>query len=78
MRFALEVTEALEFPEEVVERLLADPHLGRDVRWPCTLWSWVSEYGEVGAVEVVEAALAQALKHVLLDRFPRDAQEGAD
>jgi hypothetical protein len=76
--FALEVTEVLEFAEEVVERLSADPQVRRDVGWPCTLRSWVSEYCEVGAIEVVEAAFEQALKHVLLDRLPRDSQEGAD
>jgi hypothetical protein len=37
MRFALEVPEALELTEEVVERLFADAHLGGDVGRPSAL-----------------------------------------
>ena len=54
------------------------PILRCDVGGARALGPGVPEYGEVGAVEVVEAALAQPLEHVLLHRFPGDAQEGAD
>ncbi len=73
VRFALEVSEAFELAEEVVERLLADSDLGGDVGRTRALRSRVSEHGEVGAVEVVEAALMQPLEHVLLDRLPGNA-----
>src|SRR5580765_4364370 len=59
VRLPLEVTEALERAEQVVECLLADSQLGGEVGRPRTLRSRVAEDREVGRVEVVEAALVQ-------------------
>jgi hypothetical protein len=54
---ALEVAEALELAEEVVEGLLADPQPGGQLGGPRTLRSGVLEDVQVRRVEVVEAAL---------------------
>ena len=75
---ALEVVAALELTQKVVERLLADPQAGGQLGGPRALRPRVLEDGQVGGVEVVEAALVQALEHVPLYRFPGDAQERAD
>ena len=75
---ALEVVEALELAEQVVERLFADPQSGRQFGRPCALRAGVLKDGQMRGVEVVEAVLVQAFEHVPLDRFPRDAQQGAD
>src|SRR5215211_3279063 len=75
---ALEVVEALELAEQVVEGLFADPKPGGQLGGPRALWSRVLEDVEIGGIEVVEAALVQPLEHVPLHRLPGDAQERAD
>ena len=75
---ALEVAKALEFAEQVVERLLADPQSGSQLRGPRILRSRVLEDVEVCRIEVVEAALVEPLEHVPLNRLPGQAQERAD
>lgn len=75
---ALEVVEALELAEQVVESLLADPQPGGQFGRPCTLRSGVLEDVEMRRAEVVEAALVQPLEHVPLHCLPGDAQERAD
>jgi len=78
IRLALDVAEALELAEQLVESLFADPQPGGQFGRPCTLWSGVLEDVQVRRVEVVEAALVQPLEHVALHRLPGHAQERAD
>jgi len=75
---ALEVAEALELAEQVVEGLLANPQPGGQLGRPCTLWSGVLEDVQVRRVEVGEAAFVHPLEHAPLHRLPGDAQERAD
>ena len=75
---AVEVVEAFEVSEEVVEGLLGDPQLGGELGWAGALRSGVLEDGEVGGVEVGEAVLVQSFEHVALHGLPGEAQERAD
>jgi hypothetical protein len=78
IRAALEVVEALEFAEQVVERLLADPQPGGQLGRPRALRARVLKDMQVRQVEVVVAALVQPREHVPLDHLPGHAQERAD
>ena len=78
VRSALEVVEALELTEQVVERLLANPQPDGQLGGSRALGSGVLEDVQVGGVEIAEAALVQPLEHVLLHRLPGHAQERAD
>ena len=59
VRSALEVAEALELAEQVVQGLLADAQPRRELGRPRALWPGVLEDVEVRRVDVVEAALVQ-------------------
>ena len=78
IRTALEVAEAFELAEQVVEGLLADPQPGGQFRGPRPLRAGVLEDVQMRRVEVVEAALVQPLEHAPLHRLPGQAQERAD
>src|SRR5829696_9903318 len=75
---ALEVVEALELAEQVVEGLFADPQPGGQLGRPRALRAGVLKDVQMRRVEVVEAVLVQAFEHVALDRLPGHAQERAD
>ena len=75
---ALEVAAALELAEQIVQRLLAHPQPGRELRGPRALGARVLEDGQVRGVEVVEAALVQPLEHAPLHGLPGHAEQRAD
>jgi len=74
----LEVVEAFELSEQVVEGLLAHPEPNGQLGGPCALRSGILEDVEVGSVEVCEALLMQPIQHASLHRLPGHAQERAD
>jgi hypothetical protein len=75
---ALEIVEALELAEQVVESLLADPLPGGQLGRLRSLRPGILEDVQVRRVEVVEATLVEELEHPSLHGLPGQAQERAD
>ena len=78
LRVPLEVAEAFELTEQVVDGLLAHPESRRELRRARSLRPWVEEDVDVCGVEVLEPPLVQPLEHPSADGLPRKAQERAD
>ena len=78
MRLPLEVAEALERPQQVVQGLLRHPQPDGELRRPRPLRPRVLKDRQVGGIEVVEAVLVQPREHPVLHLLERDAQERAD
>ena len=74
----LDVPEALELAEQVVERLLAHPQPRGQVGGPEPLRAGVLEHDQVWRREIVEAALVEAFQHPLADGLERHPEEGTD
>src|SRR4051812_41543233 len=78
IRSALEVSEAFELAEEVVDRLLAHASPGGKLGGSCPLWPGVEQEVQVGRVQVVESVLVQTGEHPTLHLLPWHTQKGAD
>lgn len=78
VEIAGEVSELLELAEQVVERLLAHPGLGREVDRALVLGAGVLEHVEVRGDQIGVAALVQAGEHPVAHGLERDSQERAD
>lgn len=78
VRSALQVAEAFELAEEVVDRLLAHASPGGELGGSRPLGPWVQQEVQVRPVQVVEPLLVQMGEHPSQHLLPRHPQEDTD
>src|SRR6185312_4153550 len=73
-----QVSELLQLPEQVVERLLGHARVLRELRGTLVLGAGVAPDVHVRRNEIGEAALVQPREHAPAHRLPRDSQQRPD
>ena len=74
----LEVAEAFELPEQVVDGLLADTETRGELGGPRTLWARILEDRQVRRVEIPVSMLVQPLEHAPTHGLPGNAEQRSD